>query len=77
MHEHDIIYVLIKGIHRQSHYEYKTSANRQGKTCGISQIKHADHTIYANHKDCNFENKISIPSGRAGSIRKQHDALLL
>ena len=41
MHEHDIIYVLIKGIHRQSHYEYKTSANRQGKTCGISQIKHA------------------------------------
>ena len=26
----------------------------------------------ANHKDCNFENKISIPSGRAGSTRKRH-----
>ena len=31
----------------------------------------------ANHKDCNFENKISIPSGRAGSTRKRHGALLL
>ena len=31
----------------------------------------------ANHKDCNFENKISIPGGRAGSTRKRHGALLL
>ena len=77
MHEHDIIYVLIKGIHRQSHYEYKTSANRQGKTCGISQIKHVDHTANTSHKDCNFDNKISIPSGRAESTRKRHGALLM
>ena len=77
MHEHDIIYVLIKGIHHQSHHEYETSANQRCMTCRISQIKHVDHSVYANHKDCNFENKISIPSGKAESTRKRHDALLL
>jgi len=77
MHEHDIIYVLIKGIHHQSLHEHKTSDNQQNMTCGISQIKHVDYTVYANHKDCNFENKISIPSGRAGSTRKRHGALLM
>ena len=72
---HDIIYVLIKGIHYQSHHEYKTSVKQQGMTCGISQIKHVDHTVYTSHKDCNFDNKISIPSGRAGSTRKRDGAL--
>ena len=33
----------------------------------ISQIKHVDHTVYTSHKNCNFDNKISIPSGRAES----------
>ena len=74
---HDIIYVLIKGIHHQSLHEHKTSANQQSMTCGISQIKHVDHTANTSHKDCNFDNKISIPSGRAGSTRKRHDALLI
>ena len=68
---HDIIYVLIKGIHHQSHHEYKTSANKQG------MIKHVNHTVYTSHKDCNFDNKISILSGRAGSTRKRHGALLM
>ena len=68
---HDIIYVLIKGIHHQSHHEYKTSAKQQG------MIKHVDHIVYTSHKDCNFDNKISIPSGRAGSTRKRHGALLM
>ena len=71
MHEYDIMYVLIKRIHHQNHHEYETSANQQDMTCGISQIKHVDHT---NHKDCN---KISIPSGRAGNTRKRHGALLM
>ena len=70
MHEHNIMYVFIKEIHHQSHHEYETSADQQGMTHRISQIKHIDHTVYANHKDCNFENKISIPSGRVGSTRK-------
>ena len=69
MHERDTIYVLIKGIHHQSHHEHETSANQQGMPCEISQIKYVDHT--------DFENKISIPSGRAGSTRKRHGALLL
>ena len=74
---HDIICVLIKGIHHQSLHEHKTSANQQSMTCENSQIKHVDHSVYANSKDCNFENKINIPSGRAGSTRKRHGALLL
>ena len=77
MHKHEIIYVFIKGIYHQRHNEYETSADQQGMTCRISQIKHVDHTVYANHKDCNFENKISIPSGKAGSTRKRHGVLLM
>ena len=61
MHEHCIIYVLIKGIYHQSHHGYKTSTNQHDKTCGISQTNYVDHIVYANHKDCNFDNKISIP----------------
>ena len=61
IHKYNIIYVLIKEIHHQRHHEYEISANQQGMTCRISKIKHADHIVYANHKDCNFENKISIP----------------
>ena len=77
MHDHDIIYVLIKGIHHQSHHEHETSANQQSMTCENSQIKHVNHSVYADQKDYNFENKISIPNGRAGSTRKRHGALLL
>ena len=54
MHEHDIIYVIIKVI-----MDIKlvlTSKTRRG----ISQTNYVDHIVYANHKDCNFENKISI-----------------
>ena len=74
---HDIIYVLITRIQHQSHHEYKSSAKQQGMTCGISQIKHVDHTANTSHKDCNFDNKISIPSGRDKSTRKRHGALLM
>ena len=55
MHEHDIIYVIIKVI-----MDIKlvlTSKTRRG----ISQTNYVDHIVYANHKDCNFDNKISIP----------------
>ena len=77
MHDHDIIYVLIKEIHHQSYHGYETSANQQSMTCENSQIKHVNHSVYANHKDCNFQNKISIPSGRVGSTQKRHGALML
>ena len=70
MHDHGIIYVLIKEIHHQSHHEHETSANQQSMTCENSQIKHVNHSVYTDHKDYNFENKISIPSDRAGSTRK-------